>query len=94
MVKVNTHEGLFQYNRLPFGIASAPAIWQRKMDFFLLGITKVAVLTGRYNCSCMGKMKRNTSHYCMEKVLQRLDQRNLPVNKEMCNFFQEIEQNP
>ena len=29
---INTHKGLFQYNRLPFGISSAPAIFQRTMD--------------------------------------------------------------
>ena len=26
---INTHIGLFQYNRLVFGITSTPAIWQR-----------------------------------------------------------------
>ena len=31
-VVINTHLGLFQYNRLPFGVASAPAIFQRIMD--------------------------------------------------------------
>ena len=29
---INTHMGLFQYNRLVFGITSAPAIWQRTID--------------------------------------------------------------
>ena len=29
---INTHMGLFQYNRLVLGIISAPAIWQRTID--------------------------------------------------------------
>ena len=28
LVVINTHGGLFQYKRLPFGVASAPAIFQ------------------------------------------------------------------
>ena len=34
---INTHMGLFQYNRLVFGITSAPAIWQRTIDQVLEG---------------------------------------------------------
>lgn len=34
---VNTHRGLFTYNRLPFGVASAPAIFQRTMEGLLEG---------------------------------------------------------
>ena len=29
LVTVSTHRGLYQYNRLPFRVASAPAIFQR-----------------------------------------------------------------
>ena len=32
---VNTHKGLFEYNRLPFGVASAPAMFQRAMECVL-----------------------------------------------------------
>ena len=32
---VNTHRGLFRYNRLPYGISSAPAIFQRTMENIL-----------------------------------------------------------
>ena len=35
---IATHKGLFRYNRSPFGIASAPAIFQSVMDNLLQGI--------------------------------------------------------
>ena len=34
-VTVNTHRGLFQYTRLPFGITTAPSVFQKTMDTML-----------------------------------------------------------
>ena len=42
-VAINTHKGLFKYTRLPFGIVSAPAIFQQTMESLLQGIPGVAV---------------------------------------------------
>ena len=42
-VTVNTHKGLYQYQRLPFGDASAPAIFQRIMESILQGLPHVCV---------------------------------------------------
>ena len=42
-VVINTHKRLFQYNRLPFGISSGPAIFQRVMESLLQDIPNVAV---------------------------------------------------
>ena len=42
-VVINTQKGLYKYNRLPFGIASAPAIFQRTMEGILQGIPNVSI---------------------------------------------------
>ena len=41
LVVINTPKGLFQYNRLLFGIASTPGIFQRVIDSLLQGIPGV-----------------------------------------------------
>ena len=38
---INTHRGLFQYNRLPFGVLSAPGIFQKAIDDLVKGIPHV-----------------------------------------------------
>ena len=43
LVTIYTHKGLFHYNRLPFGISLAPAIFQRFMENLLQGINVVCV---------------------------------------------------
>ena len=41
LLTINTHKGLFQYNRLVYFVASAPSIWQRTVDQVLQGIPYV-----------------------------------------------------
>lgn len=40
---INTHRGLFQYNRLAYGISSASGIFQRIMENIVQGISQVVV---------------------------------------------------
>jgi len=70
-VTINTPKGLYQYTRLPFGIASAPAIFQRTMDTLLQGIEGVACYID--DIIVTGKMaKEHLQH--LEEVLHRLQQ--------------------
>ena len=42
LTMIHTHKGLFRYTRLPYGIASAPAIFQMTMDKILQGLNGVS----------------------------------------------------
>ncbi len=39
----NTHKGLFKYRRLPFGISSAPAIFQKTIAKVLEGVRGICI---------------------------------------------------
>ena len=41
---INTHKGLYLYNRLVFGISASPIIWQRTMDQVLKGIPNTSCI--------------------------------------------------
>ena len=43
LVVINTQKGLYRYNRLPLGVSSAPAIFQRTIEGILRGISHVCV---------------------------------------------------
>ena len=85
-VTINTHQGLYRYTRLPFGIASAPAIFQRTMDTILQGIPRTCcylddiLVTGS---------TREEHLQNLETVLQRLDQRGVRVKKSKCEFLKD-----
>ena len=38
LVLINTHQGLYHYIRLSFGVASSPAVFQTAVDSILLGM--------------------------------------------------------
>ena len=77
-VVINTHCGLFRYNRMPFGVSSAPGVFQRVMENLLKDIPKVVVylddilITGEKN---------------LEEVLQRLAVAGLHLKQEKCTFL-------
>ena len=85
-VTINTHQGLYRYTRLPFGIASAPAIFQRTMDTILQGIAHTVC----YIDDILVTGVTDEEHLQnLEEVLKRLEHHGVKVNQEKCNFLQE-----
>ena len=82
---INTHKGLYQYNRLPFGIASAPAIFQQTMEKILQGLPGVTV----YIDDILVTGRNDEEHLeTLEKVLSRLQEYGLRLKREKCYFMQ------
>ena len=84
LLVINTHKGLFRYNRLPFGIASAPGIFQRTMENLLRGIPRVAV----YLDDILISGETEEAHLkTLDQVLERLEKAGLKLKEGKCSFL-------
>lgn len=82
---INTHKGLYQYNRLPFGVSSAPGIFQRTMENLLQGIPRVIVRVD----DILVSGKDDPDHLAnLETVINRLSKAGLKLRLEKCQFMQ------
>ena len=84
LLTINTHTGLFQYNRLVFGVASAPTIWQKAMDQILEGVPHVQCILDDMIISGATDQEHLDN---LEEVLSRLSQHGLRANSSKCVFF-------
>ncbi|XP_056323408.1 uncharacterized protein K02A2.6-like [Danio aesculapii] len=85
LLTINTHKGLFRYQRLPFGITSAPSLFQRVMDQILAGLPGVVC----YLDDILVTGTDDESHLQhLDGTLKRLKEYGLRVRKDRCEFFQ------
>ncbi|UYV65309.1 K02A2.6-like [Cordylochernes scorpioides] len=81
---INTHQGLYKYTRLPFGISSAPALFQKQMDILLKGIPMVSCALD----DILITWKNDQDHLNnLECVLQRIQEAGLKLRKYKCSFL-------
>ena len=81
---INTHKGLFRYNRLPFGVASAPAIFQRTMDSLLQGLPYVCI----YLDDILVTGPTVEAHIkTLDEVLHRLTDAGVRLKRRKCCFM-------
>ena len=84
LTTINTHKGLYQYNRLPFGVSSAPAIFQRTMDSLLQGLPNVCV----YLDDLLITGQSDEEHLkTLDTVLARLHEAGVRLKLEKCAFM-------
>lgn len=81
---INTHRGLYQYTRLPFGISSSPSIFQRIVDNLIQGLKG----TVGYQDDILVTGKDDAEHVAnLNVVLQKLSGAGLRLNKDKCVFM-------
>lgn len=80
-VAINTHKGLFVYKRLPFGLASAPFIFQRAMESLLQGIPSVCVYIDDILITGTSEQEHFDN---LAQVLQKLEAAGIRLKKEKC----------
>ena len=81
LVTINAHKGLFKYNKLPFGVSSAPARFQRSMETLLRGLNGMSVYL------VTGSTHENHLHN-FAAVLEQIEQAGLRLNRSKCFFLQ------
>ena len=82
---INTHKGLFRFTRLPFGVSSAPGIFQRIMEGILQDIEGVVVA---YLDDILIAAETEEEHLkILNEVLSRLEKAGLRVKLRKCEFL-------
>ena len=83
LLTINTHKGLFQYTRLPFGVKSAPAIFQQIMDTMLKDAVGVAAYLD--DLIVMGSTYDELVQR-LDYIMSRLQDYGFRIRKEKCMF--------
>ena len=83
MCSVNTHMGLYRPKRLPYGVASSPAIWQQTVDKVFAGLPGVVCFVD--DILVAGKDKKEHSKR-LKMVLQRILDNGIRIQKNKCSF--------
>jgi len=81
LLVINTHRGLFHYTRLPFGVASAPTLWQRAIEQVLQELPGVQCLLDDIIVTGQNEQIHLKN---LDAVFQHLKSYGLLVNKNKC----------
>ena len=83
---ISTHRGLYAYTRLPFGVSSAPAVWQRVIEQIVAGIPGVICYFDDLLISGANRAEHDER---LREVLRRFEKYGVRVGEEKCEFLKE-----
>ena len=81
----NTPFGRYRWKRMPFGISSAPEVWQQKINLLVEGLSGVEVIADDFLiCGFETNIKEATENHNtnLQQFLQRAKERGLKLNRE------------
>uniref|UniRef100_H3B501 Uncharacterized protein n=1 Tax=Latimeria chalumnae TaxID=7897 RepID=H3B501_LATCH len=85
---INTHKGLYRYQRLAYRVSTVPAIFQHTMDQILQGLNQVVWFL---DDSLVTASTAEEHLAILDQVLARLQQYGVQVNRAKCQFLHEID---
>lgn len=83
LLTINTHRGLFEYNALPFGIKSAPGIFQQTMDQMLAGINGAVAYLDDIIITGKDEAEHRSNLFA---ALERIKEYGFTLNINKCHF--------
>ncbi|XP_055590022.1 uncharacterized protein K02A2.6-like [Uranotaenia lowii] len=85
MLTINTHRGLFQFNRLPPGVKSAPGAFQQLMSKMIAGLEGVDSFLDDF---IIYSASREQHDRILEELFKRIQDYGFHLRPEKCNFYQ------
>ncbi|XP_055616766.1 uncharacterized protein K02A2.6-like [Toxorhynchites rutilus septentrionalis] len=83
MLTINTHRGLYEYNRLPPGVKAAPGAFQQIIDTMLGGLSDTS---GYLDDVIVGGKNAEEHQRNLHAVLQRIQEYGFTIRPEKCSF--------
>ncbi|KFD65086.1 hypothetical protein M514_22803 [Trichuris suis] len=83
LLTLNTHRGLYRYNRLPFGVKTAPGIFQQIMDTLIAGLHGVVAYLD--DVIVVGKTEEDHKRN-LDALLQRIAEWGFHIRLSKCQF--------
>lgn len=83
---INTHKGIYQFQRLPFGVKSAPGIFQQIMDQLINGIQGASAYLDDVIITGNTIEEHNIR---LNKVMSRINEFGMRMKSDKCKFLME-----